>query len=105
MCHARNLDPCTFDGIIPSEMFFQCPSDSDYISFWFGKYDSLVCFILWYLSSIWICHHIWIPKSDLLLSTEQIFGRPYYDGLILEQDIALNRRSDSASEQLRYFSP
>ena len=103
MCYVRNQDPCYYDGIIPSEMFFQCPDDSDYI-IWLSDYASWCC-ILWYLSSIWICHHIWIPKSDLLLSTEQIFGRPYYDGLILEQDIALNRRSDSASQQLRYFSP
>ena len=44
-------------------------------------------------SSVWICSHIWIPKSQRLASTEQMFGTPYYSGLLIEQDMACNRRS------------
>ena len=43
--------------------------------------------------SVWICSHIWIPKSQRLASTEQMFGTPYYSGLLIEQDMACNRRS------------
>ena len=99
MCHARNQDPCAFLGVIPNEMFFQCP-DTDHFSNWFSNYSSWY-YILWYVSSIWICSHIWIPKSQRLASTEQMFGRPYYDGLILEQDILLNKRSDSGKIRFR----
>ena len=99
MCHARNQDPCAFLGVIPNEMFFQCP-DTAQFSNWFTNYSSWY-YILWYVSSIWICSHIWIPKSQRLASTEQMFGRPYYDGLILEQDILLNKRSDSGKIRFR----
>lgn len=99
MCHARNQDPCAFLGVIPNEMFFQCPDTAQFTN-WFTNYSSWY-YILWYVSSIWICSHIWIPKSQRLASTEQMFGRPYYDGLILEQDILLNKRSDSGKIRFR----
>jgi hypothetical protein len=31
-----------------------------------------------------------------------MFGTPYYSGLLLEQDITLNRRSDSGKMRFRY---
>ncbi len=46
-------------------------------------------------SQIWIAIHVWFPKNQRLASTEQIFGTPYYAGLLLEQSMLYNRRADS----------
>ena len=91
MCYARNGDSCYFDGYIPSHMFFQCPDTSNLMD-WLHNYGSWY-FLLWFTSSIWICRHIWIPKSLRMATTEQMYGTPYYSGLFTEQDMALNRRS------------
>ena len=99
MCYARNEDACEFSGSIPDQMFFQCPSNED-IGTWITSYASFYYF-LWFASSIWICSHIWIPKSQRLASTEQMFGTPYYCGLLPDQCMALNRRSDSGIMKFR----
>ena len=91
-------DPCLFNAAHMSHIFFQCP-DNDYGS-WFGT-EGAFYWCLWFLSSLWICSHIWQPKSQRLASTEQMFGTPYYSGLFLEQDIALNRRKDSGKMKFR----
>lgn len=49
---------------------------------------------LWFLSQCWIVSHVWFPKSRRLATTEQMFGTPYYNGLLLDQSVMLNRRSD-----------
>ena len=77
MCDVKNSDPCAFTSI-PSHVWFQCPSDNEYMN-WFGGFGSWIG-ILWFLSSIWITRHIWMPKSQRLASTEQMFGRPYFSG-------------------------
>ena len=79
-------------------IFFQCP-ENEYGE-WFGM-DGAWYWCLWFLSSLWICSHIWRPKSQRLASTEQMFGTPYYSGLLLEQDMALNRRKDSGKMKFR----
>ena len=91
-------DPCIFNAAHLGHIFFQCP-DNDYGA-WFGT-EGAFYWCLWFLSSLWICSHIWQPKSQRLASTEQMFGTPYYSGLLLEQDIALNRRKDSGKMKFR----
>ena len=92
-------DPCKFNAAHLEHIFFQCPLDNDYMD-WFGA-DGAFYWCLWFLSSLWICSHIWYPKSQRLASTEQMFGTPYYSGLLLEQDMALNRRKDSGKMKFR----
>ena len=94
MCHLRNKDPCRFSGPIPEYMFFQCPSNEEFGEL-FSKYGALYGF-LWFLSSIWISQHIWFSKCHRLAPIEEIFGTPYYCGLLVEQSMALNRQSENA---------
>ena len=94
MCHLRNKDPCRFSGPIPQYMFFQCPSNDDTNDFFF-KYGALYGFLLFF-SSVWICRHIWFSKCHRLAPTEEIFGTPYYCGLLVDQCVALNRQSENA---------
>ena len=101
MCKIRNGDPCSFsNNQFPSYLFFRCPLDyTDPQS-----YDSLPIYafsdlhvwvwILPFLAQCWIAGHIWVPKSRKLAKTEQMFGTPYYNGLLTDQSMMLNRRSD-----------
>lgn len=100
-------DPCRFDNNhFPNHLFYQCPMDyNDH----FG-YDTIPGYlfinlfgwvwILLFLAHFWITFHIWMPKSPKLASTEQLFGTPGYSGLLVDQSLRLNRRSDKG--QLDY---
>ena len=59
---------------------------------------------MWFLlffSQIWIASHVWFPKSQRLASTEQMFGTPYFCGLLLDQSLLFNRRSDKGKVKFR----
>ena len=57
--------------------------------------------VIWALSVMWISGHIWRPKSKRLASTEQMFGTPYYCGLMIDNSMILNRRSDKGASGYR----
>ena len=78
MCDRKNGDPCVFTSVIPSHLWFQCPADDEYMTL-FGDFGGWIG-IMWFLSSIWVTRHIWMPHSQRLASTEQMFGRPYFSG-------------------------
>lgn len=48
--------------------------------------------LLWLLSQTWITIHIWTPKAERLASTEKLFVMPMYNGLLIDQSMALNRK-------------
>ena len=80
MCDMRNHNPCAYTDTIPPHLWFQCPEDTEYMT-WFADFGSCIG-ILWLLSSLWIARHIWFPKSLRMSSIDQMFGRPYYSGKI-----------------------
>ena len=81
-------------------VFCQCP-DSSQMSF--QELNAWI-WVPWMLSIIWIGRHIWIPKSRRLASTEQMFGTPYYCGLMIDNSMVLNRRSDSGTTEFNLDS-
>ena len=87
LCYRKDADPCTFDSNLPSHAFFQCPVNTE-LDLWFGSFGSWMWF-LWFLSAAWIARHIWVPKSQRLAATEQMFGRPYFSGKTFLQSLAL----------------
>ena len=106
MCEVRSGDPCRFSNDhLPNHLFFQCPIDyTERTNYTYEGYDSLPIYafsdlhgwvwILPFLAQCWIAGHIWVPKSRKLAKTEQMFGTPYYNGLLTDQSMMLNRRSD-----------
>ena len=81
ICDVKNQDPCLFKPDLLSQLKFQCPVDSkNGYMVWFEDFGNWVG-IIWFLSSIWIIRHIWIPKSQRMASIDQIFGRPLYSGI------------------------
>eukprot|EP00095_Tigriopus_kingsejongensis_P011454 maker-scaffold271_size230452-snap-gene-0.8 protein:Tk11454 transcript:maker-scaffold271_size230452-snap-gene-0.8-mRNA-1 annotation:"isoform b" len=45
--------------------------------------------------------HIWTPRSWKLASTEHMFGVPWYCGLLVDQSVMANRRSDVGKPRSR----
>ena len=107
LCEVRSGDPCVWDNKnFPNHLFYQCPMDyADTLG-----YDTIPkylfvdlygwAWIFLFLAQCWITIHIWMPKSPKLASSEQMFGTPSYNGLLVDQSMALNRRSDKG--QLEY---
>lgn len=54
--------------------------------------------LLWLLSQTWISLHIWTPKAERLATTEKLFVTPMYNGLLIDQSLALNRRRDDQAD-------
>lgn len=91
-CGLRNGDPCFFYDTIPSYLFFESPPEyflNDFIS-----HQHAWAWLLWLLSQTWITLHIWTPKCERLARTEKLFVIPMYDGILIDQSLAMNRRRD-----------
>ncbi|XP_021367706.1 uncharacterized protein LOC110459670 isoform X2 [Mizuhopecten yessoensis] len=46
----------------------------------------------WLISVYWIGRHIWFPCQPRLAQLEKLFVNPLYCGILMEQDLILNRR-------------
>lgn len=95
-CGIRNDDPCFFHGTIPDYLFLNSPplfrlSD-------FATKQMAWAWLLWLLSQTWITLHIWTPKCERLATTEKLFVTPMYNGLLIDQSMALNRRRDDQAD-------
>lgn len=73
--------------------FFLVFSLSDFIS-----RQMAWIWLLWLLSQTWITIHIWTPKAERLASTEKLFILPMYNGLLIDQSMALNRKRDDQKD-------
>ena len=111
LCEVRRGDPCKFTGHVPNHLFFQCPmnytdptGNESVPSYVFLDLFGWA-WIFIFLAQCWITSHIWIPKSRKLAKTEQMFGTPYYNGLITDQSMMLNRRSDKGQLDFRLDFP
>nr|AAL38051.2 chitin synthase [Manduca sexta] len=95
-CGIRNGDTCFFHGTIPDYLFFESPpvfTLSDFIS-----RQMAWIWLLWLLSQTWITIHIWTPKAERLASTEKLYVLPMYNGLLIDQSMALNRKRDDQKD-------
>lgn len=95
-CGIRNGDTCFFHGTIPDYLFFESPpvySLSDFVS-----RQMAWVWLLWLLSQTWITIHVWTPKAERLASTEKLFVLPMYNGLLIDQSMALNRKRNDQKD-------
>ena len=112
LCEVRSGDPCAYENDhFPNHLFFQCawnltdPNGYDSLpNYVFSDVYGWV-WIFMFLAQCWITSHIWIPKSRKLAKTEQMFGTPYYNGLLTDQSMMLNRRSDKGQLEFRLDLP
>ena len=95
-CGLRNEDSCFFRDNIPDYLYWECPSGDFLNDFIYNQHAWI--WIVWFLSQIWICIHIFIPKCERLAPTEKLFVHPMYNSLLIDQSLALNRRRDDEGE-------
>ena len=93
-CNAFIKDSCSYNDLVPAELFFRCfdkiTSNSFFADYW--------VLIPAFISQLWLTQHIWTRKVIRLAKSELVFDMPYYDSLILEQSLLLNRRMDDEME-------
>ncbi|XP_034230764.1 chitin synthase chs-2 isoform X3 [Thrips palmi] len=93
-CGLRKDDPCFFEGVVPSYLFFDPPPLN--ATTLFDQHAWV--WLLWLLSQTWITLHIWTPKCERLAATEKLFVSPMYSGLLIDQSLGMNRRRDDEAD-------
>lgn len=96
LCGLRQSDVCHFHDLLPDYIFFKSPPQEFLFTYIF-KYFVWI-WIFWLFSQSWITRHLWKPKNMRNACTEKIFILPTYDSLIIDQSLALNRRTDEFEE-------
>lgn len=100
MIGVREYKTCAFHGFLPDYIFFKMP-DERYNFFYYVLTEFSWVWLLWLFSQTWITRHIWSPKSEKNASTEKLFVKPVYSGLIVDQDLALNRRQNDEDQIIK----
>ena len=98
LCVNRNKDPCFYSSSFPKYLFFNCPATisedpvawlfTDDLAFW-GIILLLTFSLGWITVDIWHEH-----EKGLLLETSQIYSKYYYNGLMVDVSIMMNKTSD-----------
>ncbi|KAL3216980.1 hypothetical protein MRX96_032638 [Rhipicephalus microplus] len=79
-CAKRRVQPCFLSGVLPSYVFLNC-YEGDFLPLITQEHAWV--WIAWFLSLASVTAHVW--KSNL-------FARPTYASVLLEQSVALNVR-------------
>jgi chitin synthase len=90
VCGLRQTDTCFYHNVLPDYMFFNTPPVYYITEFLVKEYAWI--WLLWLISQTWITRHLWRPKSDKNASTEKLFISPWYNSLLIDQSLTLNRR-------------
>ena len=96
LCVNRNKDPCAYSSSFPKYLYFSCPTTMSGTEWLFTNDFSFVGIILLLtLSLIWITAQIWhAHEKGLLLETDQVFSKYYYNGLLVDTSLMLNKKHD-----------
>lgn len=98
-CGLREANTCAFHRAIPDYMFFKMPPI--YLMLDYMIKEVVWIWLLWLFSQTWVTKHLWNPKSDKNASTEMLFVSPMYNGLLIDQSLAMNRRRDDCEDFVR----
>lgn len=95
-CGLRNDDACFWRETIPHYLYWSCPGGDFLNDFIYNQHAWI--WLVWLISQIWISIHIFVPRCERLAPTEKLFVTPMYNGLLVDQSLALNRRRDDEGE-------
>lgn len=96
LCILRAKNPCALHGFVADYLFFLEPK-TDMFSHSFLQGRCLLWFLT-LLSQIMTTIHLWTTHCERLATTNRIFVVPFYDSLIVEQSLMLNRRKDNSPD-------
>ncbi|XP_078049860.1 LOW QUALITY PROTEIN: chitin synthase chs-2 [Augochlora pura] len=86
----KDKDSCVFHDLLSDYLFFKKPEYSNMKDFYLNW--RIWCWIVWWLSQIWISLQLWFDQEEKLAPVERIFYNPTYDSLMIDQFIGLNKR-------------
>ncbi|XP_011705416.1 PREDICTED: uncharacterized protein LOC105460624 isoform X2 [Wasmannia auropunctata] len=95
LCIARNNNICAFYKVTPDYLFFkEClflqGNWGDFLSKWYIWF-----WLTWLMSQLWITMHLWTTENERLALAERIFSTITYDSLMIDQCLALNRKTQN----------
>ncbi|CAL4061130.1 unnamed protein product, partial [Meganyctiphanes norvegica] len=99
-CGTKFSSVCSFE-FMPRYLFWSCDEGNGNIINDFVVNDWSWLWILWVVSQTWITIHVWKPKAKRLASTEQLFVRPMYNAMLIDQSLSLNRRRDDQDAEIK----
>ncbi|CAK9800283.1 Chitin synthase chs-2 [Anthophora plagiata] len=88
-CAMREQDPCAFHDLIPDYLFLKIPKYNSMIEFLLSW--RIWCWIIWWLSQIWITLQLWLGENQRLAPVGKIFYHFSYDSFITDQFLGLNK--------------
>ncbi|XP_011253680.2 chitin synthase chs-2 [Camponotus floridanus] len=89
----RNKNVCAFYGTFIDYFFFKeflLKDWSAFVSNWYTW-----CWLIWLMSQIWITRHLWTTENERLALAERIFSTITYDSLMIDQCLALNKKTQN----------
>ncbi|XP_011874477.1 PREDICTED: uncharacterized protein LOC105565685 isoform X2 [Vollenhovia emeryi] len=94
LCAARHENICAFHNVTPDYLFFEEFLFANWKEFLSSWYIWLI-WLIWLMSQIWISMHLWTTDNERLALAERIFSTSTYDSLMIDQCLALNRRTQN----------
>ncbi|KAL6424393.1 hypothetical protein ACFW04_009877 [Cataglyphis niger] len=100
LCDIRNNNFCAFHKVFTDysivfffeESFFK--NWNGFISDWY-----VWCWLIWLMSQIWITRHLWTTENERLALAERIFSIITYDSLMIDQCLALNKKTQNENDE------
>jgi chitin synthase len=89
-CSWRHSNVCAFQNFLPGYVFFTPPPLIAPYEFFLTEFGCV--WVLWLLSQSYITSYLWRPTADKNASTEKLFIMPWYNAILIDQSLALNRR-------------
>lgn len=102
LCGLRADNPCYFHNGIPDYLFFNGPPVFNFLDYLVDEWIWIS--VIWLFSQMWVTRHVWYPKAEQNAATEHLFVIPYYESLVIDQSLALNRRRDDNEIKLKDLS-
>ncbi|KAG8224960.1 hypothetical protein J437_LFUL005668 [Ladona fulva] len=100
ICMKHSENPCYFNEILSTHLFFKSPSTYDFHHLMFEMHVWL--WAPWFISQIWITRHIWTPKFHRVAPTEELFVNSSYSAALVDPSIIASRRkADEAHEEVK----
>lgn len=94
LCDIRNKNVCAFHDIkFTDYLFFGEFLFKDWNAFFSNQYTW--CWLTWLMSQIWITRHLWTTENERLALVERIFSTITYDSLMIDQCLALNKKTQN----------
>ena len=105
MCRLRHKYTCQLTQLLAVDyIYWNSPTIETNDKLSANDFIESILWILSLISQIWITFHIWEPKSERLAKTENLFSKPEFNCVFIDQSLILNRKILSEKTKVRKMS-